>query len=192
MLRIGDTIFSFDILEKKFRCDLPNCLGNCCRYGDSGAPLTDDESHILKRVWSEVRPYLRSEGIAVIEEKGTSISDFENEIVTPLIGDAECAYTILDDNIFMCGIEKAWAEGKIDFQKPVSCHLFPARLKQYSGFVAVNYQELPICHSAIECGLREGKFVYEFLKDPLIRVFGEEMYDDLCIAAAELRKKKYY
>jgi len=185
MLRIGDTIFSLDILEKKFRCDLPQCLGNCCRYGDSGAPLTEEETDILDKIWPEVKFYLRSEGISVIEREGTSTTDFENDKVTPLIGNAECAYTILEENIFMCGIEKAWAEGKISFKKPLSCHLFPARIKNYTGFRAVNYQELSICHPAVECGRRETVYVYEFLKDPLIRALGEETYNELCIAAEE-------
>jgi hypothetical protein len=188
MLRIGDTIFSLDILEKKFKCDLPRCLGNCCRYGDSGAPLTKDEVKILENIWPEVKPYLRSEGISVIEAEGSSVKDFENETVTPLISNEECAYAILDGNIFMCGIEKAWSEGKIAFQKPVSCHLFPARIKQYSGFQAVNYQELSICHAAVGYGQVEGIYVYEFLKVPLIRALGEETYNELCIAAEELRK----
>jgi hypothetical protein len=190
MLRIGDTIFSLDILEKKFKCNLPQCRGNCCRYGDSGAPLTNEEADILKEIWPEVKPCLRNEGIARIVEEGTSTIDFENDIVTPLIGDAECAYAIIGDNIFMCGIEKAWAEGRITFQKPVSCHLFPARMKQYSDFQAVNYQELSICQSALECGEQEGVYVYEFLKSPLIRVFGQETYDELCMAAKELRRRK--
>lgn len=188
MLRIGDTIFSLDILEKRFRCDLPECLGNCCRYGDSGAPLTGEEVVILEKIWPEVKPYLRSEGISVIEEEGTSVKDFENDTVTPLIGNEECAYSILAGNIFMCGIEKTWSEGKITFQKPVSCHLFPARIKQYKGFQAVNYQELSICHSALRCGQTKGVYVYEFLKAPLIRALGEETYNELCIAAEELRK----
>jgi hypothetical protein len=188
MLRIGDTIFSLDILEKKFRCDLPRCLGNCCRYGDSGAPLSDEEVDTLKEIWPEVRPYLRSEGIEVIENKGTSVKDFENDSVTPLVGNEECAYAILDNDVFMCGIEKAFSEGKIQFQKPVSCHLFPARIKQYSGFRAVNYQELSICHSAVERGKTENVYIYEFLKDPLIRALGEETYNELCIAAKELRR----
>jgi hypothetical protein len=190
MLRINDIIFSLDILEKKFKCDLPRCLGNCCRYGDSGAPLSKEEVDILDKIWPDVRPYLRPEGIKVIENEGTSITDFENEKVTPLIGNEECAYSLLKDNLFMCGIEKAWSEGKISFQKPVSCHLFPARIKQYSGFMAINYQELSICHSAIECGGSEGVYVYEFLKAPLIRAFGEEIYNDLCIAANELRENQ--
>ena len=190
MIRINDTIFSFDILEKKFRCNLPACLGNCCRYGDSGAPLSTNEMHILDEIWPIVKTYLRPEGVITIEEKGKSITDFENDRVTPLIGNEECAYTILKDNIIMCGIEQAWSDGKILFRKPLSCHLFPVRIKYYSDFRAVNYVELAICSSACKTGIEEGIYVYEFLKEPLIRALGEELYNELCIAATELRKNK--
>jgi len=190
MLRINDTIFSFDILEKKFRCNLPKCIGNCCRYGDSGAPLSADEANILEDIRDKVLPYLRPEGIAAIDEKGTSVTDFENEKVTPLIGNEECAYTNKKDNIFSCGIEQAWADGKISFRKSVSCHLFPVRIKNYSDFRAVNYEELAICFSARVAGERGGIYVYEFLKEPLTRALGEELYNELCIAAKELRKNR--
>ncbi|HUX95668.1 MAG TPA: DUF3109 family protein [Bacteroidales bacterium] len=190
MLRIDDTIFSFDILEKRFMCNLPECLGNCCRYGDSGAPLSAVEVHTLEEIYDKVKPYLREEGTSVIESKGKSVKDFENDNVTPLINDAECAYTILENNIFKCGIEKAYEEGKTDFRKPLSCHLFPARIKYYSDFRAVNYQELQICRSAIDTGNKAEVYVYEFLRTPLIRAFGEEMYKELCIAAKELRKSR--
>jgi hypothetical protein len=190
MLRIDDTIFSFDILEKKFRCNLSLCLGSCCRYGDSGAPLSAEESQILENIWDNVKPFLRPEGIAAIEEKGRSMKDFENDLVTPLIGNEECAYAIIRDNIFLCGIEEAWTNGKIKFRKPLSCHLFPARVKYFSDFRAVNYEELAICTPARRSGAEQGLYVYEFLKEPLIRAFGEEMYKDLCVAAEELRKSK--
>ena len=188
MLRIDNTIFSFDILEKKFQCNLPACLGNCCRYGDSGAPLTTDEAHVLEEIWTVVKPYLRPKGVAAIEEKGKSITDFENERVTPLIGNEECAYTILKDNMFRCGIEQAWSDGNISFRKPLSCHLFPVRIKYYSDFTAVNYEELAICLPARKAGTEKGLYVYEFLKEPLIRALGEDLYEELCIAAAEIRK----
>jgi Protein of unknown function (DUF3109) len=190
MLRIDDTIFSFDILEKKFRCNLPKCLGNCCRYGDSGAPLSADESQILSDILGQVKTYLRPEGIMAIEEKGTSTVDFENDNVTPLIGNEECAYTAIKDNILVCGIEQAWSDGKISFRKPLSCHLFPIRIKYYTDFRAVNYEELAICSPARVTGEREGIYVYEFLKEPLIRALGDNLYKDLCIAAKELRKNK--
>ncbi|MBN2862001.1 MAG: DUF3109 family protein [Bacteroidales bacterium] len=189
MLRIADTIFSLDVLEKKFKCDLPECLGNCCLYGDSGAPLSPGEAEILDSIWPFVRPCLRKEGIAVIERTGTSVIDEDNDIVTPLIDNKECAYAIIKGNIFMCGIEKAFDEGKINFQKPLSCHLFPVRIKHFSGFTAVNYEQLSICRSALEKGKKEGICVFEFLRTPLIRALGEEIYNELCIAAAELRKK---
>jgi len=189
MLRINDTIFSFDVLEKRFHCDLPRCLGNCCRYGDSGAPLLNSEVQIINEIWPVVKKYLRPEGIRVIEESGTSVNDFENERVTPLINNEECAYTIMNDNIYKCAIEKAWSDGKISFQKPLSCHLFPVRIKHFSDFRAVNYQELDICSTACERGKEEGIYVYEFLKKPLIRALGKDIYNELAIAAEELRKR---
>jgi hypothetical protein len=190
MLRINDIIFSLDILEKKFCCDLPECLGNCCRYGDSGAPLTVEEVRILDEIWPEVKPYLRPEGVRAIEKSGTSIKDFENDMVTPLINNEECAYTILNDKIYMCAIEKAWNDGRIGLRKPLSCHLFPVRIKHFPGFNAVNYEELQICKIAREKGDRDGIFVYEFLREPLIRAFGENIFKELHIASAELRRKK--
>jgi len=190
MIRIGNTIFSLDVLEKKFRCDLPKCLGNCCRYGDSGAPLSDDETRILEEIWPEVRSYIRPEGIEAIEKQGTSVTDRENDRVTPLINNEECAYTLLNGSVYMCGIEKAWSENKISFQKPLSCHLFPVRMKKFSGFTAVNYEEIAICSAARALGTGEDMYVYEFLKIPLIRALGEDIYNELCIAARELRKRQ--
>ena len=188
MLRIENYIFSLDILEKKFICDLPLCLGNCCRYGDSGAPLEADEAVTLREIKDIVWPYLRQSGKSAIEEQGTSLKDFEGDIVTPLIDGAECAYTILEKNIFMCGIEKAWSEGKISFRKPLSCHLFPVRMKRFPDFTAVNIEEWSICIAARDRGRREGVYAWEFLKEPLIRAVGKEVYDQLCIAAKELKK----
>ena len=188
MLRIEDNIISLNILEKRFSCDLHQCLGNCCRYGDSGAPLTIDEVKKLKEILPVVMPFLREAGKSAIAGKGTSVIDIEGENVTPLIGNEECAYAILNGSIFMCGIERAWSEGKTDFRKPLSCHLFPVRIKKYSEFLAVNYEELSICLAAREKGRREGLYVYEFLKEPLIRALGEDVYNQICIAAEEFRK----
>jgi len=188
MLRIGNTIFSLDILEKKFSCNLPVCMGNCCREGDAGAPLSGDEAIILKKIWNNVRPYLRSEGIDTIKKSGTSVRDIDGELVTPLIDGRECAYTITDGDIYLCGIEKAWAEEKVDFKKPLSCHLFPARVKKFTGITAVNYNVQPVCTAARAEGEERGTYVYEFLKEPLVRAFGKGVYDELCLAAQELRK----
>ncbi|MGE5420694.1 MAG: DUF3109 family protein [Chloroflexota bacterium] len=191
MLRIDDTIFSLDILEKKFACDLPECLGNCCRYGDSGAPLSKEEAATLKEIWPVVKPYLRPEGIKSVEQQGTSITDPDNDLVTPLIENHECAYTVIRDNIYMCGIEQAFIEGKVSFRKPLSCHLFPAKLKYFSDFKAINYSEQPVCEAARRKGRSKGVYVYEFLKEPLTRAIGKKMYKELCTAAIELRKSKF-
>ncbi len=189
MLRINDIIFSLDILEKKFVCDLADCHGSCCKDGDSGAPLTDEEVKVLDDILPSIKEYMRPEGLTAVEEQGTSVVDFENDNVTPLIDNAECAYTVLEDGIFRCAIEEAWSEGKTYFRKPVSCHLFPIRMKQFSDFLAVNYQELPVCSGARSKGSKYGVYVYEFLKEPLIRAVGEKVYGELCIAAEELKKR---
>jgi hypothetical protein len=188
MLRIKEFIISDDLLEKKFVCDLPACLGNCCRYGDSGAPLTEDEVIILEEIKSEVFPYLRKEGISAINEKGATMTDFEGDMVTPLIGNAECAYTILEGDILKCGLEKAWSDGRISFRKPLSCHLFPVRLRKYSDFTTVNYEEWSICSPARIKGKGKGIYVYQFLKEPLIRALGKEVYRELCLAARDFQK----
>lgn len=190
MLRIDDTIFSFDLLEKKFYCDLPKCLGNCCRYGDAGAPLTKEEAGVLSDILPAVKPYLREEGLKAIEDQGTSTKDADNDLVTPLIENKECAYTIVRDGIYMCGIEQAFNDGIVDFKKPLSCHLFPARIKYFTDFRAVNYSEQPVCSSARKKGQSEGIYVYQFLKEPLTRALGKAMYKELCVAAEELRKCK--
>jgi len=188
MLRINDLIFSFDILQKKFKCNLSECYGNCCRYGDSGAPLNTSEVKTLEEIYPKIKHLLRAEGIAVIEAKGTSVQDFEADDVTPLIDDEECAYALKENDVYLCGIEKAFEAGIIDFRKPISCHLFPAKVKYYSNFTAINYQELPICATARKNGNIDYVYLYEFLKEPLIRAFGLEQYNELCIAAKELRK----
>jgi hypothetical protein len=188
MLRIENNIISLDVLDKKFKCDLEQCCGNCCRYGDSGAPLSSEEVNILKNIQTLVLPYLRDTGKKAIAEMGTSVIDFEGEYVTPLVNNEECAYAIIESGIIFCGIERAWAEGKISFRKPLSCHLFPIRVKQYKDFLAVNYQELSLCIAARQRGKDEGIFVYQFLKEPLIRALGEDVYNQICIAAAEFMK----
>ena len=189
MLRIDNIIFSLDILEKKFVCDLADCHGSCCRDGDSGAPLSDEEVTVLNEIWPSIKEYMRPEGLKSVEEQGTSVVDFENDNVTPLIDNAECAYTVFEDGILRCAIEKAWSDGKINFRKPVSCHLFPIRMKQFSDFLAVNYQELSVCSGARRKGFKDRVYVYEFLREPLIRAVGEKVYGELCIAAEELKKR---
>jgi len=191
MFQIDDTIVSLSVVEQKFACDLNACHGCCCRYGDSGAPLQPEEAIILEKIWPKIKPFLRPEGISAVEEKGTSVTDIEGDTVTPLIGNEECAYALIEDGIFRCGIEKAFLEHAIKFRKPVSCHLFPVRVKNFTDFKAVNYEEWPICRTAVVAGERDNIELYRFLKEPLLRFFGREWYKKLQFAAREYKKQKW-
>lgn len=188
MLQIEDTIISRDVFEQKFKCDLEKCKGNCCVYGDSGAPLEEDEAQILDKIYPIVKPYMRSEGVQAIQEIGTSMVDKDGDLVTPLIKGKECAYTQVKDGIFLCAIEAAFFDKKTRFRKPISCHLFPVRTKKLKDFTAVNYEKWNICSDARELGAKEDLPVVDFLKESLIRKFGKSWYKKLRIAANELHK----
>lgn len=191
MIQIGDYIFSMDILEKKFVCDLESCHGNCCVEGYSGAFLSKEESVILSDIFPVVKEYLGEEGIKAIEEQGTSMVDSDGDIVTPLVGDqGECAYAVLEGKTWLCAIEKAWLQGKIDFRKPVSCQLFPIRVKKFSNITAVNYRVADTCESARKRGAKEGIPVYVFLKEAIIRAFGKDVYKELSIVGKDLESGK--
>jgi hypothetical protein len=181
MIIVGDTLISEEIFEEKFVCDLAACKGACCVEGESGAPLNEDELDRLEEVMEEVKPYLRPEGIAVIEEKGLFEVDIDGDLVTPLIGNhGVCAYAVFDaDGTAKCGLEQAYLDGKTSWKKPISCHLYPIRLAKLHEYVAVNYHRWPICKPACECGSRLNVPVYAFLKEPLIRQFGEAWYNEL-------------
>ena len=183
MLEIGRTIVSLDILEKKFLCDLLKCKGACCVEGDSGAPLTPEEVQEIRAAYPEVEPYLPQSHRDEIKKTGFSVVDLDGDLVTPLINNRQCVYTYEEKRILKCGIEKAFLEGKIKFRKPVSCHLFPIRITEYKRFDAVNYQQIDICKPGRQCGKSENLPLYVFLKEPLIRKYGEEWYEQLTYAA---------
>jgi hypothetical protein len=184
MIQIGNTIVSFDIFESKFLCDLPMCNGACCVEGDSGAPLTDEEAIDIEIYYPVFEKYLQQKYKAEIEYQGTSIVDFDGELVTPLYNNKECVFTFIDtDGITKCAIEKAYLNGEIPFRKPVSCHLFPIRITEHKDFDAVNYQQIKICAPGKTCGQKNQLPLYKFLKEPLIRKYGEQWYNELEIAA---------
>ena len=191
VLAIGDTLVSEEVLEKKFVCDLNACKGGCCVKGDYGAPLEDEELDILERIYPTVKPYLSEQGVAALEKQGRYIRYSRKEWVTPLIQGRECAYTIFENGIAKCGIEKAYFDGKVDFQKPVSCHLYPIRITTMrSGVDAVNYDKWSICRAACKLGEALKIPVYKFLKNALIRKYGEAWYEKLELVASEKEKKK--
>lgn len=180
MFQLGETIVSEDIIEKDFTCNLSACKGACCIDGDEGAPLEKEEAEILQEIYPKIKPFLRQDGINVIEKQGVFVTNEENELETPLVNDADCAYVNFDDRgIAFCGIEEAYNQGEISWKKPVSCHLYPIRVKDYSEFSAVNYHKCQICDDACKLGKELQIPIYRFVKDALIRKFGEDWYMEL-------------
>ncbi len=180
MITIGKTAVSDDIADQFFVCELTRCKGACCVEGDLGAPLDEEELAVLESIYKEVKPYLSQAGIEAIEQQGLYIKDWEGDYSTPTIGDKECAYAIYDQQgILKCGIEQAYLDGKIGYQKPISCHLYPIRITKYEQYDAVNYDRWSICTAACHNGKELGVPLYKFLKGPLIRKYGEEWYGQL-------------
>ncbi len=191
MFQLGKTIVSEDIIEKVFVCNLTACKGTCCIDGDAGAPLDENEINILEEIYPSVKPYLRENSIEVIENQGVYITNKDGEWETPLIDGAECAYVMYDENnIALCAIEESFNRGEIDFIKPVSCHLYPIRIQDYSKFAAVNFHSWQICDNACSLGEKLQMPVYKFVKKALIRKFGKDWYNDLEEVAKEYLKKK--
>lgn len=188
MFQLGKTIVSEDLLEKEFVCNLGACKGACCIEGEAGAPVTEEEVAILKEIYPKVKPFLRSEGIQAIAEQGTHIKTTQDELETPLVNGKECAYVTFKPNgLASCGIEDAFNAGEIDFRKPISCHLYPVRVQDYSEFSAVNYHKWPICNDACTLGKELKVPVYKFVKHALIRKFGENWYMELEKVADDLK-----
>lgn len=179
MFQLGKTIVSEEIIEKDFVCNLSACKGKCCIDGEAGAPLDEEELLILMDIYPKVKPFLRPEGIQAIEDQGLFTMD-EGEYETTLMDGKDCAYSIFDENnTVKCGIEEAYNQGAIDWKKPISCHLYPIRIMEYSEFSAVNYHKWPICDDACTLGAALQVPVYKFVKDALIRKFGEDWYAEL-------------
>jgi hypothetical protein len=187
MLEIGKTIVSLDVLEEKFLCDLLKCKGACCVEGDSGAPLTEDEAKEIEEAYPIFENDLPDEHKKEVQKQGFSIIDSDGDLVTPLVNNKQCAYTFTDEKgILKCAIEKAFFEGKINFRKPVSCHLYPIRITEYKRFDAVNYEQIDICKPGRECGKGQQLPLFKFLKEPLVRKYGEKWFEQLSYAAENL------
>ena len=183
MLQIQNALVSLDVIEKFFVCNLDKCLGECCIEGDAGAPITEQEYAQLKEILPEVYADLLPAARQRIDEAGVAYVDEEGDLVTQIVEGRNCVFTCYGEGgMCMCAIEKAYREGRIDFYKPISCHLYPLRLTDYPSFTAINYHSWKICKAAEVLGRAKGVRVYQFLKEPLIRRFGKEWYDELVLA----------
>ena len=187
MIQAGNKIISSELFETEFTCHLDSCHGECCVQGDAGAPLDEEEAKILDKEYEIIKEFIREEGRESIEEQGKWLIDEEDgEKVTPLIKGKECAYTVFENGIAFCGIEKAWEAGKTGFRKPVSCHLYPIRVSKMGEYTVLNYHHWGICEPARILGRTNKMPVFRFLKDSIVRVYGEEFYQELETIYSEL------
>lgn len=187
MLQIEDTIISLDLFDQCFSCNLTACKGICCVEGEEGAPVELDEiadiEEILPQLWEKLSDSARK----IIDKQGVAYVDREGDMAISIINGAECVFACKgDDGIWSCLIEKLYFEGKSKFRKPISCHLYPIRTKQFSNFKAVNYHKWNICKDAILEGEKKHLLLYQYLKEPLIRKFGKDWYDQLLVAAQHI------
>ena len=187
MIAIDNILISDEVVEAKFICDLSKCKGGCCEDGDAGAPLEPDELALIERHYADFEPYMTEEGKAEVARQGKAVFDKEYGWVTPVINGAICAYGFRDDaGIIKCGIEAAYYDGKLDWKKPISCHLFPIRISQSNAYTMVNYEPREtLCAPACALGKKAKMPVYQFLQGPLERRFGTEFYETLHQIAIE-------
>ena len=180
MIIIENTLVSEDVLEKNFICDIEKCKGACCIEGDAGAPLSQDELLIIESQFENIKPYLSEAAIQDIERRGFYEKDKDGDLVTTCQPDGLCNFaTINKQGILACGMEQAFIEGKTTYKKPISCHLYPIRISQVGQYEALNYHRWDICKAACTLGEKHKTPVYSFLKDALIRKFGEDWYNTL-------------
>jgi len=179
MLIIDDIMVSDDLYLVKFICPVNKCKGACCVEGDAGAPLEEEEISQVEDYIEEIMKYMIQDGIDAVNASGVFDYDVDGSYVTPLIRGGDCAFINFTKGIAWCSIEKAYEEGNIPFRKPISCHLYPVRLAKIGKSEAVNYHKWQICDVALEEGTHEGVPLYVFLKEPLIRKYGESWYQKL-------------
>lgn len=188
MFAVDNILVSDELLEARFACNLGACLGACCVQGDSGAPLEDHEREKLDEVLPIVRKDLRPEALAVIEREGTWEETSSGQYATTCVDGAECVFVTYDGPVAKCAIQKAYREGRTDFPKPVSCHLYPIRVENYGDVEALNYEKIGICEPGRRCGTRSGVLLADFLEEPLVRKYGEEWYARFRETLEERRK----
>ncbi len=193
MIAIDHVLVSDEIIDERFVCDLSKCKGGCCVDGDAGAPLAEEELQYIDEVIAKVLPYLSDESRSELERQGRYTHDKEFGWVTPTIGGSVCVYGIRDEQgVVKCGIEQAYRDGKIGWEKPISCHLFPIKTEKSRNGKTEYMNYLPrtdLCKAACKLGKKLKVPVYVFLKEPIIRKYGAEFYQALEAAAEHLGKQ---
>lgn len=191
IIQVGDVLLSPDIFTEHFCCDYEKCKGICCIEGDAGAPVTMDEIASIEESLGEVWSDLSASAQSVIDRQGVAYSDLDGDLVTSIVAGKDCVFTCYDGDKCLCALEKACRSGKTSFIKPISCALYPIREKRLSnGMVALNYHQWDVCKDARALGKKLNMPVWQFLKEPLIRRFGKEWYEELSLTAACLEERE--
>jgi hypothetical protein len=192
MIAIGSTLLSNEIIEEQFVCDLTKCKGGCCQDGDAGAPLHSSELAGMERAVQTIWENMYPEGQDIVTKKGFYEYDEEFGPVTPLLANALCVYAHKEKNgMIKCLFEQAFNEGKLTWKKPISCHLYPIRVKTTKHGDLLNYEPREdMCQGGCDLGKKLKVPAYEFLKEPLIRKYGQDFYDDLNATAIHLKGQK--
>jgi len=188
MFVVKDILVSDEVLDAPFACNLGACLGGCCVEGDSGAPLLPEERADLEAALPRVKKYLRPEALKVIEERGVWEELAPGEFATTCVDNRECVFVTYEGPVAKCGLQRAYREGRIPFEKPISCHLYPIRINRYGDQEVINYEVIPMCNSGRHFGCRKNVQLADFLKEPLVRKYGEEWYEEFR-AVVEARRK---
>ncbi len=192
MVEIQDTLVSLDLFREQFCCDLAACKGACCVEGDAGAPVDMDEIPALEEAAELLHDELTPEAQEVIDAEGVVYIDHDGQFVTSIVNDRDCVFAVKNaDGTTLCAIDRAFREGRTEIEKPISCALYPIRLSEVGGMTAVNYHRWDICRCACELGKKRALPLYQFLREPLIRAFGQSWYDECCLVAQELQKAGY-
>ncbi len=187
MFAIDNILVSDTVLDAPFACHLGRCLGGCCVHGDRGAPLEPDERAELERALPIVAKDLRPEALAAIEEHGVWVEEEPGHYGTACVEGRECVFVVYEGEVAKCTLQQAYHAGRLDFEKPISCHLFPIRIEEYGGTEVLNYEQIDLCAPAVTHGRRHGVQLYDFLRVPLTRKYGAEWYEafrDTCVERA--------
>lgn len=194
MFKVKDTILSDDIATAKFACDLPRCKGACCVVGDAGAPVSKKEVPVLHKAYKMLKDELRPEAVEIAEQDGVVIGSAKKGYEIATVNQEECIFVkYSEDNVAFCAIQQAYFEGRFKWEKPISCHLFPVRLKHIAGFDYANYEYVPkLCSAACEKAEKENIYLAEFLEKPLTRRYGNEWFKEFITSCKEIRLKKQH
>lgn len=192
IMQIGDVLVSPDVFTEKFCCDLDQCKGQCCVEGDAGAPVTLDETMAIEDSLDAVWGDLSASAQSVIDKQGVAYTDVEGDLVTSIVGGRDCVFTCYENGCCLCALERAYREGRTRFVKPISCALYPIRVKDFgNGTVGINYNKWSVCRTAVAKGRELDLPLYKFLEGPLTRRFGSEWYAELCSVADQLAEQGY-